>query len=51
MNKQREENKVLDENTSILARNRSGWSLLEYRNMEESEVGHYDRVTGAYVIV
>lgn len=51
MNKKLDENKVLDENMNILARNRSGWSLLEYRNMEEWEMGHYDRVTGAYAIV
>ncbi len=35
----------------ILARNRSGWSLLEYIDIEESEIDHYGRVTGAYAIV
>lgn len=35
----------------ILARNRSGWSLLEYIDIEESEIDHYDRVTGAFAIV
>lgn len=46
-----EGDKVLKENLNILARNRSGWSLLEYRKMEEWEAGYYDRVTGAYAIV
>lgn len=32
-------------------RNRSGWSLLEYHNIEEAQIGKYDRVTGAYAIV
>lgn len=41
----------MEENLNKLARNRNGWSLLEYRNMEEREAGHYDRVTGAYAIV
>lgn len=41
----------MEEKLNILARNRSGWSLLEYRNMEEWEAGQYDRVTGAYAIV
>ena len=35
----------------ILASNRRGWSLLEYRNIEEWEMDNYDRVTGAYAIV
>ena len=35
----------------ILARNRSGWSLLEYIDIEEAEIDQYDRVTGAYAIV
>lgn len=35
----------------ILARNRSGWSLLEYIDIEEAELDQYGRVTGAYAIV
>lgn len=35
----------------IFARNRSGWSLLEYIDIEEAEIDQYDRVTGAYAIV
>nr|WP_289765924.1 NUDIX hydrolase [uncultured Acetatifactor sp.] len=35
----------------ILARNRSGWSLLEVKNIEEWEMDNYNRVTGAYAIV
>lgn len=35
----------------ILVTNRSGWSLLEYINIEEAEIDQYDRVTGAYAIV
>lgn len=35
----------------ILARNRSGWSLLEYIDIEEAEIDQYDRVTGTFAIV
>lgn len=35
----------------ILARNRSGWSLLEYIDIEEADIDQYDRVTGAFAIV
>lgn len=35
----------------ILARNRSGWSLLEVKNIEEWEMDNYNRVTGTYAIV
>lgn len=35
----------------IFARNRSGWSLLEVKNIEEWEMDNYNRVTGAYAIV
>lgn len=35
----------------MLARNRSGWTLLEYVDIEEKELEQYENVTGAYAIL
>ncbi len=35
----------------MLAKNKSGWTLLEYLNIKEEEIGNYENVTGAFAIV
>lgn len=35
----------------MLAKNKSGWILLEHLNMKEEEIGNYENVTGAFAIV
>lgn len=35
----------------MLAKNKSGWILLEYLEIEENEITDYDNVTGAFAIV
>lgn len=43
--------KRLRDGGSILAKNKSGWSLLEHLNIKEEEIGNYENVTGAFAIV
>lgn len=35
----------------MLARNKSGWTLLEYLDVAESDICKYQNVTGAYAIL
>jgi len=35
----------------MLAKNKSGWILLEHLNIKEEEIGNYENVTGAFAIV
>ena len=35
----------------MLAKNKSGWVLLEYLVIEESKINEYDNVTGSYAII
>ena len=35
----------------MLAKNKSGWVLLEHLNIKEEEIGNYENVTGAFSIV
>ena len=35
----------------MLAKNKCGWSLLEYFDIAESDIGKYQNVTGSYVIL
>ena len=35
----------------MLAKNKSGWILLEHLNIREEEIGNYENVTGAFAIV
>ena len=35
----------------MLAKNKSGWSLIEYLNIREEDIGKYQNVTGAYAIL
>ena len=35
----------------MLAKNKSGWVLLEYLNIVEEEIVNYDNVTGAFAVV
>ena len=35
----------------MLAKNKSGWALLEYLAIGENEISEYDNVTGAYAII
>lgn len=35
----------------MLAKNRSGWMLLEYLDIPEEEIIHYEKVTGAFAIL
>ena len=35
----------------MLAKNKSGWILLEYLTIEENEINEYNSVTGAYAII
>lgn len=35
----------------MLAKNKSGWTLLEYINIEEKDIDKYENVTGAYAIL
>lgn len=35
----------------MLAKNKSGWTLLEYFDIDESDICKYHNVTGAYAIV
>lgn len=35
----------------MLAKNKSGWKLLEYISIEEDEIEQYQNVTGAYAIL
>lgn len=35
----------------ILMSNKSGWSLIEYLNISEDDIGKYHDVTGAYAIL
>ena len=36
---------------SMLAKNKSGWCLLEYLPIKEEEIENYDNVTGAFAII
>lgn len=35
----------------MLAKNKSGWTLLEYIDIEEKDIDKYENVTGAYAIL
>ena len=35
----------------MLAKNKSGWTLLEYINIKEDDIANYQNVTGAYAIL
>ena len=35
----------------MLAKNKSGWTLLEYIDIEEKDIEKYENVTGAYAIL
>jgi len=35
----------------MLAKNKSGWTLLEYIDIEEKEIEQYENVTGSYAIL
>lgn len=35
----------------MLAKNKSGWTLLEYMDIKESDISKYQNVTGAYAIL
>ena len=35
----------------MLAKNKSGWKLLEYIDIQEKDVEKYRNVTGAYAII
>lgn len=35
----------------MLAKNKSGWTLLEYIDIEEKDIKKYENVTGAYAIL
>ena len=35
----------------MLAKNKSGWILLEHLDIKEEEIGNYENVTGAFAIV
>ena len=35
----------------MLAKNKSGWTLLEYINIKEDDITNYQNVTGAYAIL
>lgn len=35
----------------MLAKNKSGWTLLEHLDIKEEEIGNYEKVTGAFAIV
>ena len=35
----------------MLAKNKSGWTLLEYIDIEEKDITKYENVTGAYAIL
>jgi len=35
----------------MLAKNKSGWTLLEYLKIQENEIEKYDNVTGTFAIV
>ena len=35
----------------MLAKNKSGWKLLEYIDIEEDDIEQYHNVTGAYAIL
>jgi len=35
----------------MLAKNKSGWTLLEYIDIEEKDIEQYENVTGAYAIL
>ena len=37
--------------SNILAKNKSGWTLLEYLKVDEAEISHYDNVTGSFAII
>jgi len=42
---------VQNNGTMVLAKNKSGWVLLEHLNIKEEEISNYDNVTGAFAIV
>ena len=35
----------------MLAKNKSGWTLLEYLKINEEEITDYDNVTGAFAVI
>ena len=35
----------------MLAKNKSGWTLMEYRNIAEDDIANFKNVTGAYAIL
>ena len=35
----------------MLAKNKSGWELIEYIDIKEEDICHYENVTGAYAIL
>jgi 8-oxo-dGTP diphosphatase len=44
-------NPNLEERYTVLAKNKSGWTLLEYLKVKEEEINNYDNVTGAFAIM
>ena len=35
----------------VLAKNKFGWTLLEYLNIDEDEISNFDNVTGAFAVI
>lgn len=35
----------------MLAKNKSGWILLEHLNIKEADISEYENVTGAFAII
>lgn len=35
----------------MLAKNKFGWTLLEYLNIDEDEISNFDNVTGAFAVI
>ena len=45
------EHQVIKDFEFMLAHNKSGWTLLEYLNVSEVDIGDYDNVTGAFAVI
>ena len=41
----------MKEDFEMIAKNKSGWSLIEYFNIREDDIEKYENITGAYAII
>ena len=41
----------MERGTNMLAKNKSGWTLLDYLKIDEDEISKYENVTGSFAII